>query len=549
MGVVLWNNAFAQTKTPMNRFKPESIVGDWFYVQGLHPYYHQSWVDTLATQVGVKGLRIGFEWWEIEKSKKVFDWAAIDSVFKVKDKYNLKYIVTPGYGNGLYSVGGQGQSQYCRSFDLSTELEMNAYIDFLKVGMERYKNKGVIWEIINEPDLFIYLNDPAGCRAAIGNITKAQQGVLYASLLKKVAEQVRPLFPNETIITGGLAFAGSDFTNAFIDQAATDRSFNAFDAFGFHEYEMAMEKCNPSDQLNSGTWKLGQLSSRLQQNGYTNTTFLNTETGGSGGDNFENSPYDDRWDGFDLDGSLSDLQQAAYIPRTYLYGLTNSSSLYVYHKFFDEPRNWQGIVDQPRERYFGLMDTLNKRKPSFYAMKTMLLVLGGYTLVQNNSQCNTADKVNWKMLNAHLVFVKNQDTTHAVWAVQDATGKLSHTRVVRYFLPNGSYKTTGMLNQNYGNTVVTNGFADILIDEMPVYLAKNKTVTGFDETNMEAINQVFPNPFKDEINVSNPQSWTLISSTGSIVAKGNSKTIVTSEIQNGLYLLKLENGATYKLTK
>ncbi len=405
----------------------------------------------ILKEAGYRLVRTGVTWHDTERTQKGnYDWSRSDANINAALQNGLALVVLIGYGNGLYTPSATWD--YCRSFDLSTDGEMTGYVAFANQVIRRYAGKGIVWEFVNEPDTFLYKDDPAKCRAETGKLTSAEKGTLYAKLVGRIAREVRPNFPDEVFATGGLAFGGGSFQNAYIAAGAADR---AFDAFGFHEYTV-------NDEKPKTTWKRGALESALAKAGYAPVVFLNTESGGSGADNFSTTQLDNRWQGFDPDGTLSDLQQAAYMPRTYLYGLWNSSSLYVQHCLPD-------TMDKvPREAQFGIIDLQGNRKPSFYSTKTLMQQLGGYTLTANLSTVNKASKLD-RMLNVHLEFKRGTSLAYAFWAVQDDTGTYPNTRRAAFEVADGTYTLTGMLGEEMGSRTVTNGELELELSEFPIY--------------------------------------------------------------------------------
>lgn len=85
------------------------------------------------------------------------------------------------------------------------------------------------------------------------------------------------------------------------------------------------------------------------------------------------------------------------------------------------------------------------------------------------------------------------------------------------------------------------------------YLAFSSLVTGFDSDEVASVQMVYPNPFKDHLNVSvNGSFWyELTSTSGMILEEGNSENRIDIKKQypKGIYLLKLKQGDRVKMIK
>ena len=77
----------------------------------------------------------------------------------------------------------------------------------------------------------------------------------------------------------------------------------------------------------------------------------------------------------------------------------------------------------------------------------------------------------------------------------------------------------------------------------------NNVTTGFEtESNVSKIT-AFPNPFSTVVYISEKQNWKLYNNAGQLIMEGDSNMIDGALLDNGMYLLKLEDRNVYKLIK
>jgi hypothetical protein len=448
-------------------------VGSGIGMQGNVDSYRPNFNADLdiIKDMGLSVVRGASDWYDVEYTKGTYDWTRADSLMNGIITRGMKPMIILGYGNGLYHV--PPTTDYGHSDHMCTDVEHDAYINFARAYINRHKGKGVIWEFINEADTFLF-------DKCIGSMPAGTtKGSLYAKILTK-ASALKDEFPNEYMMTGGTAFGGGFWYDMF--NGMTVATIRKFDALGYHEYDNVAGK---NSQSNYRTYKLNSIYGAMNSKGVGDMPIFDTETGGSGGDNFEASQYDDMWDGFDPDNTLSDDQQAAYAPRTYLFSLVNSSSFTNLHRLSDRlPDECSGQTEN-RDTGFGYIRCDRSKKPSYYALKTMIDNLKGYTYKANRSIDNpNKPELNlYRIINADLEFEKNGNKAFAFWAVQespnDANNVYKHTRNASFNVPNGRYKVVDMLGNNIQYKTVTTGKADVVgLNEYPQYWIQDNVVVA-----------------------------------------------------------------------
>jgi len=192
-------------------------------------------VDSLverAAKIGVKWTRLSASWPDIERQKGVYNWTETDKAFNVALKNSITPFVTIGGGNKLYSK--------LNTYDNPVEAEiygykpeppiknpqaMEAYLNYVRAAVERYKDKIDYWEVWNEPNHRNYW----------GSVPDGKE---YGLLLVKTAKIIKELDPGCKIIGGAMAGIDPKFTDDFLSVG----SANLIDIISFHNYGAVPEE-------------------------------------------------------------------------------------------------------------------------------------------------------------------------------------------------------------------------------------------------------------------------------------------------------------------
>ena len=100
---------------------------------------------------GFKFIRMDFAWQSIEKEKGVYDFAPYDELTAALAKRGIRALYILDYGNPLYETD---QS-------VRTEEGRQAFARFAATAAERYRAKGIIWELWNEPNIGFWKPQPS----------------------------------------------------------------------------------------------------------------------------------------------------------------------------------------------------------------------------------------------------------------------------------------------------------------------------------------------------------------------------------------------------
>jgi hypothetical protein len=185
-----------------------------------------------AAEIGVKWTRLGASWNAIEKEKGIYDWEETDKAFEVALKNGITPFVTIGHGNELYSkLTTYDDPKLAEIYGYRPEppikdpLAMEAFLNFTKATVERYKDNIDYWEVWNEPNHRNYWGT-------------TPDGKEYGKLLAETANIIRETDPECKIIGGSMAGIDSEFTNDFL--SVSDNK--SIDIISYHNYGAVPEE-------------------------------------------------------------------------------------------------------------------------------------------------------------------------------------------------------------------------------------------------------------------------------------------------------------------
>jgi len=182
-------------------------------------------LDKLA-EIGVKWTRLGASWPSIEKEKGAYDWSDTDIAFtKITDK-GITPFVTLGGGNRLYTeLSTYDDPKLAEIYGYRpgpptlNEEAMNAWLEFVRKAVERYKDRIRYWEIWNEPNHRNYWG-------------ATPDGNEYGRLLKASAIVIKETDPGAIIIGGSMAGIDPEFTEDFLSEGTAE----LINIISYHNY-------------------------------------------------------------------------------------------------------------------------------------------------------------------------------------------------------------------------------------------------------------------------------------------------------------------------
>jgi polysaccharide biosynthesis protein PslG len=192
------------------------LYKDSLAIAGLFPWA-SNWRESIvrSKNLGFTMGRMDFLWHWVEKSPGVYDFSFYDGVYNYMTSNGLRPIFILAYNNTLY--GGSNTMN-----GISTQANRDAYARFVKAAAARYKGKGVIWEVWNEPDL-------AKFWASSPNPTD------YAKLAQAAITAIRQGDPNAYVISAG--FGHKYWNREYIRQTLSAGMLKGYNALAVHSYD------------------------------------------------------------------------------------------------------------------------------------------------------------------------------------------------------------------------------------------------------------------------------------------------------------------------
>jgi hypothetical protein len=164
-------------------------------------------MDQLAVS-GVKWVRMDLAWSDTERARDQYDFRAYDTLMKALDQKGMRAILILDYGNPLYD---QGQAP-------RTEEGRAAFTKWAVAAVTHFRNKGVVWEMWNEPNGSFWKPKP--------------DAAAYSKLATEVGKALQDRMTDEIFIGPGTS--GIDL--AFLESCFRAGCLRYWSAVSVHPY-------------------------------------------------------------------------------------------------------------------------------------------------------------------------------------------------------------------------------------------------------------------------------------------------------------------------
>jgi hypothetical protein len=104
----------------------------------------------MIAAAGFNRVRMDLAWAATERTKGVYDFGAYDRLTAALDQQKLRAVFILDYGNPLYAEPGDKQPFTSRA---ATAEFRDAYAKWAVAALSRYRGKGYLWELWNEPNI------------------------------------------------------------------------------------------------------------------------------------------------------------------------------------------------------------------------------------------------------------------------------------------------------------------------------------------------------------------------------------------------------------
>jgi beta-xylosidase len=298
----------------------------------------------LIQAAGIRVVRMDFVWASIERSKGQYDWSAYDELTASLIERGIRPYYILDYSNGLYEetvatinpVTGKEQRDVASP---QRPESVAAFARWAAAAVERFKGRGIVWEIWNEPNITFWKPKP-----------DVQQ---YIALALAACKAIRAADP-EALVVGP---ATSELPLPFLDQFFASGILARLDAVSVHPYRNYSK--GPETALEEYK-KLRELIEKYAPEGKKQMPILSGEWG-----------YASHTKGVSLE------VQANFLVRQQLVNLHAGIPVSIWY-------DWKNDGPNPAEREdnFGTVSHNLEPKPAYLALQRMTRELDGFSVVR-----------------------------------------------------------------------------------------------------------------------------------------------------------------------
>jgi len=367
----------------------------------------------MLAEGGFRWVRMDFVWGATEREKGKYDFSAYDRLLKALDEYGIKALFILDYTNRHYDGG---LSPY-------TDDGRKAFARWAAAGVQRYRGRGILWEMYNEPNIRFWKPKP--------------NPPDYVKLAIEVGKAIRQVAPEETYIGP----ATSQIDLKFLEECFKAGLLEYWDAVSVHPYRQ-----KPPETVTPEYAQLRQLIARYAPPG-KQIPILSGEWG-----------YSAVWRNFNAE------LQGKYLPRQFLTNLMNQVPLSIWYDWHDD-----GTSPTDPEHHFGTVaftyhagrDPVYDPKPAYKAAQTLASTLEGFRYNKRLVQKDEADYV--------LLFSRQDDAGQlqlrlAVWTTA------SGPREIALPASPGRFKVVGHTGEPLPELVCRDGTLRIRLTDAPQYI-------------------------------------------------------------------------------
>ena len=302
---------------------PEQVIPQMFGVN-IHFAGAKGEEVSQISEAGFKFVRMDFFWSSVEKTKGCYDYSSYDGLMEALDAKGIRPIFIFDYGNPLYDNGVSPNTAEARA----------AFAAFAGAAAARYKDRGVLWEMWNEPNMGFWRPKP-----------NADD---YVALATQAYAAIKAADPNATV----LAPAVSASDRNYIEKCFKLGLLHALDAVSVHPYRGGGPETAAGDY--------GRLRDLIAAYAPKDKAIpiVSSEWGYNTVDQTEE-------------------RQAQYLVRMFLFNLASDVKLSIWYDWHDD-----GADPKNREHHFGTVYPDFKPKPSYTAAQVLARELDGYKLAR-----------------------------------------------------------------------------------------------------------------------------------------------------------------------
>ncbi len=363
----------------------------------------------MLAAAGFRWVRMDFVWQSTETGKGTYDFSSYDRLVSALDEHHLRPLFILDYTNTLYDGDHSPFTSEGRQ----------AFASWAAAAVKRYRGRGIVWEIYNEPNTGFWTPAP--------NVSD------YVKLALETSKAIHQVAPNEQIIGPGVW--GFDFP--FVEECLRAGLLNYWSAVSVHPYR----KTEPESVVDDYAL-LRKLIQKYAPN--KRVPVISSEWG------YSSASF-----------NIGEEKQASLLARQILINQSQGIALSIWYEWRDDGRNANEI-----EHHFGTVfaspyperDPLYDPKPAYRATQTLTRFLTG---------CGFGERITGPQLSSDdyvLAFRCKGATKFAAWT----TAWLGRTVIVP--LSPAAYRITAATGDAGGEKLSTASGLTLKLSSSPQYL-------------------------------------------------------------------------------
>ncbi len=204
--------------------------------------------------LGAKRIRLQGGWAKCEKEKGKYDFAWLDAVIPDAFQRGVAPWVELSYGNPIYEGGGEAK---LAGRIPTSEVALEAWDNWVRAIVTRYKDYVTEWEIWNEPD-----------------INKENTGEEFGEFYIRTAKVVRSVQPGARLLAIGIAGVPRlEFLRPFLEKLKAENGLGLIDVLTYHGYAPNPDTSYPKiEEMRQFVWSYNPKIEFMQgENGAPST--------------------------------------------------------------------------------------------------------------------------------------------------------------------------------------------------------------------------------------------------------------------------------------
>lgn len=324
-------------------------------------------IERLAN-LGFRFVRLDLLWNLVEQQKGHYDFSSYERLVGALAAFDVRSLCILAYNNPLYDNTPSPPSTVVGPH---TDEARQAFGRFAAASAAKFKGRGIVWEIWNEPDFDRFWQPKPNPDD-------------YMALTKVAISAMRQADPNATIVAPALTGLEPKYQEAwnFLERCFALGLSALVDAISVHPYRLGPPESAPSDYL-----RLRTLIANYAPKGKENMPIISSEWG-----------YSLTW--------VSQEQQAAYFVRLFLINLLNDLPLSIWYDWQDD-----GPDPKQQEQNFGIITWNGQPKVAHFAAQTLTSELAGFHLARRVSLASDADYA--------LLFTNGAASKQVLWTTNN----------------------------------------------------------------------------------------------------------------------------------